>query len=442
MTALDYIHDALDEAVKGYTPITPKGRVLQVAGTVIRAITPRSSVGEVCLLQNPGSDKVLPAEVVGFDHSTALLAPMGEMRHLSPSTMVTPTGDIHRIEVGPHLRGRVLDGLGNPIDLDTGAAPSVLDRYSVNAMPPDPLSRKIISKPLALGVKAIDAFMTCGEGQRTGIFSAAGAGKSTLLGMLVRHAQVDITVVALIGERGREVREFIEQVLGPEGMKNTIVVVATSDRPAMERVKAAQVATTIAEYFRDQGMSVLLLMDSITRFARAQREIGLSAGEAPTRRGFPPSVFAELPRLMERAGTSDKGSITAFYTVLVEGDDLNEPVADEVRSILDGHIVLSRELADANHFPAIDILASLSRVMHNITDAEHQAAASKLRSLIAKHKEIELLIRVGEYQSGTDPEADEAVAKIKAINSMLRQDMHHRADFDMTLAQLREIAAI
>ncbi len=440
MGALDYFDGILHDVVRGYTPTTPKGRVLQVAGTIIRAITPRTSIGEVCLLQNPASSHVLPAEVVGFDHNTALLAPMGEMRALSPSTMVIPTGDIHRIEVGPHLRGHVLDGLGNPIDGADLGDTHLLHHYSANASPPDPLNRRIIDKPLALGIKAIDALMTCGEGQRTGIFSAAGAGKSTLLGMLVRHASVDITVVALIGERGREVREFIEQVLGPEGMKNTIVVVATSDRPAMERVKAAHVATTIAEYFRNQGNSVLLLMDSVTRFARAQREIGLSAGEAPTRRGFPPSVFAELPRLMERAGTSDKGSITAFYTVLVEGDDLNEPVADEVRSILDGHIVLSRELADANHFPAIDVLASLSRVMHNITDTEHQAAASRVRTLLAKYKEIELLVRVGEYQTGSDPEADEALAKIKAINSMLRQEIHHRADFEMTLAQLREIA--
>lgn len=440
MSALDYIDDVLQKAVKRYTPTTPRGRVLQVAGTVIKAITPRTSVGEVCLLQNPGASRVLPAEVVGFDHNTALLAPMGEMRELSPSTMVTPTGDIHRIAVGPHLRGRVLDGLGNPLDGVGGDDAPLTHHYSVNAMPPDPLSRRIIDKPLASGIKAIDALMTCGVGQRTGIFSAAGAGKSTLLGMLVRHADVDITVVALIGERGREVREFIEQVLGPEGMKNTVVVVATSDRPAMERVKAAQVATTIAEYFRDQGQSVLLLMDSVTRFARAQREIGLSAGEAPTRRGFPPSVFAELPRLMERTGTSDKGAITAFYTVLVEGDDMNEPVADEVRSILDGHIVLSRELADANHFPAIDVLGSLSRVMHNIVTPEHQAAASRLRTLIAKYREIELLIKVGEYQPGSDPEADEAIARINAINAMLRQDMHHRADFEMTLAQLREIA--
>jgi type III secretion protein N (ATPase) len=438
--SLQYIQEILDDSIKRYAPTTPKGRVLQVAGTVIKAIAPRTSMGEVCILQNPGSDTPLHAEVIGFDHNTTLLAPMGEMRDLSPSTKVTPTGDIHRIKVGPHLRGRVLNGMGEPIDhRGIGDNPLVQD-YSVNAFPPDPLSRTIISRPIQLGVKAIDAFTTCGEGQRTGIFSAAGAGKSTLLGMLVRHASVDITIVALIGERGREVREFIEQVLGPEGMKNTIIVVATSDRPAMERVKAAHVATTIAEYFRDQGMKVLLLMDSITRFARAQREIGLSAGEAPTRRGFPPSVFAELPRLMERAGTSDKGSITAFYTVLVEGDDMNEPVADEVRSILDGHIILSRELADANHFPAIDILASLSRVMQHITAPEHQAAASKLRSLMAKYKEIELLIRVGEYQAGSDPEADEAIAKINAIKSMVKQDIHHRADFEMTLAQMKEIA--
>ena len=440
--ALEYIHEILEDSVKRYAPTIPRGRVLQVAGTIIKAVAPRTSMGEVCLLQTPGDKPPLHAEVIGFDHNTTLLAPMGEMQDLSPSTKVTPTGDIHRVKVGPHLRGRVLNGMGDPIDHLAIKDDPLTEKYSVNAFPPDPLSRKIISQPITLGVKAIDAFITCGEGQRTGIFSAAGAGKSTLLGMLVRHAQVDITVVALIGERGREVREFIEHVLGAEGMKNTIVVVATSDRPAMERVKAAHVATTIAEYFRDQGMKVMLLMDSITRFARAQREIGLSAGEAPTRRGFPPSVFAELPRLMERAGTSDKGSITAFYTVLVEGDDMNEPVADEVRSILDGHIILSRDLADANHFPAIDILASLSRVMQNITTPDQQAAASKLRTLMAKYKEIELLIRVGEYQPGSDPEADEAIAKINAINSMVKQDMHHHADFQMTLAQMKEIAQL
>ena len=439
MTALDYIHDALDEAVKGYTPITPKGRVLQVAGTVIRAITPRSSVGEVCLLQNPGSDKVLPAEVVGFDHSTALLAPMGEMRHLSPSTMVTPTGDIHRIEVGPHLRGRVLDGLGNPIDLDTGAAPSVLDRYSVNAMPPDPLSRKIISKPLALGVKAIDAFMTCGEGQRMGIFAAAGGGKSTLLAMLVKGAAVDVTVLALIGERGREVREFMERDLGPEGMARSVLVVATSDRPSMERAKAAYVATAVAEYFRDEGKRVLLLMDSVTRFARALREIGLASGEPPTRRGFPPSVFATLPKLMERSGQSDKGSITALYTVLVEGDDMTEPVADETRSILDGHIILSRKLAAANHYPAIDILASTSRVMNAVTDPDHREAAAKLRQLLAKYDEVELLLKIGEYQQGNDPEADRAIAAIEPIRHFLRQSVDERVGLEEAVKAMQQI---
>ncbi len=440
--SVGYIQRALREALDNYAPYRPRGRVLQVAGTVIKAAAPRVSVGETCWLSNPGEAGGIAAEVVGFEKDVVLLTPLGDMSGISPSTQVEVTGRKLEVSVGPELRGRVLNGLGEPIDLDVKPPLAGTERYPVNADPPDPLTRQLIGAPLPLGIRAIDALLTCGVGQRIGIFAAAGAGKSTLLGMLVRHAAVDINVVALVGERGREVREFIEHTLGAEGMARSVIVVATSDRPAMERVKAAYVATAIAEYFRDQGQRVLLLMDSVTRFARAQREIGLAAGEVPTRRGFPPSVFAALPRLMERAGNSARGSITAFYTVLVEGDDMNEPVADETRSILDGHIVLSRALSTKNHYPAIDVLHSLSRVMATIVPREHLAAAGKIRDLLAKYQEIELLIRVGEYRRGSDPEADEAIQKIGAIRSLLQQHVDHHADYHTTIAQLRELAGL
>ncbi|NVJ92101.1 MAG: FliI/YscN family ATPase, partial [Methylocystaceae bacterium] len=302
-----------------------------------------------------------------------------------------------------------------------------------------PLSRQIISKPLALGVRVLDSMLTCGEGQRMGIFAAAGGGKSTLMAMLVKSANVDVTVMALIGERGREVREFIENDLGPEGMKKSVLICATSDKSSMERAKAAYVATSIAEYFRDQGKKVLFLMDSVTRFGRAQREIGLSAGEPPTRRGYPPSVFANLPRLMERVGMNDKGSITALYTVLVEGDDMNEPIADETRSILDGHIILSRKMAQAYRYPAVDVLASASRVMNSITTKEHQAKAGRVRELLAKYEEVELLVRIGEYQNGADLVADEALEKYEPIVTFLKQRTDEHADFDETIAQLQNL---
>ncbi|NJN47108.1 MAG: EscN/YscN/HrcN family type III secretion system ATPase [Candidatus Competibacteraceae bacterium] len=439
--SLHYITKRMQDAVTAAPLLTLQGRVVQVTGTVIKAIAPQARIGELCLLHKPGVSVPLPAEVIGFEHHIALLTAMGDMCGVSAGTAVEITGTAHQVQVGPELRGRVLDGLGEP--LDSGEPPlTTAVTYPVYAEPPAPLSRRMIDTPLALGIKAIDALTTCGEGQRMGIFAAAGVGKSTLLGMLVRHAQVDINVVALIGERGREVREFIEQSLGPEGMAKTIMVVATSDRPAMERVKAAYVATTIAEYFRDQGQRVLLLVDSITRFARAQREIGLAAGEAPTRRGFPASVFALLPKLLERVGQSDKGSITAFYAVLVEGDDLNEPIADEVRSLLDGHIVLSRDLAAAHHYPAIDVLASLSRIMPSVTPPEHRIAAGRVRELLAKYQDIELLVRIGEYQKGADPLADEALAKISAIRELLRQDMTTCAEFAETLAQLKQLSGV
>jgi type III secretion protein N (ATPase) len=345
---------------------------------------------------------------------------------------------VQSVVVGPQLKGRVLDGFGNFLDgLDTPFHPE--DRYPVYQSPPDPMKRRIIEHPLSLGVRAIDGLLTCGEGQRMGIFAAAGGGKSTLLAMLVKGADVDVTVLALIGERGREVREFIEHDLGPEGLAKSVIVVATSDKSSMERAKAASVATSIAEYLRDQGKKVLFLMDSVTRFARAQREIGLAAGEPPTRRGFPPSVFANLPRLMERVGMNDKGSITALYTVLVEGDDMNEPVADETRSILDGHIILSHKQGAQNHYPAIDILASKSRVMDKVVTKERRAMAGKVNAWMALYAEVELLVKIGEYQKGSDPRSDQAIAKQDAIRNFLRQSTRDLESHDSTLRKLAEL---
>ena len=438
-TQFDYIIEVLEESVQDANLLEIRGRVTQVTGTIIKAVVPGVRIGELCILRNPDSNFELKAEVVGFAGKEALLTPMGEMYGVSSNTEVRPTGGMHRVPVGSNLLGRVLNGMGEPLDVGSKGPLEIEDHYPVYQDAPDPLARRIISQPLALGIRALDGLLTCGEGQRMGIFAAAGGGKSTLLSMLVKGADVDVTVLALIGERGREVREFIEHDLGPEGAAKSVIVVATSDRPSMERAKAAYVATSIAEYFRDQGKRVLLLMDSVTRFARAQREIGLAAGEPPTRRGFPPSVFANLPRLMERAGQSDKGFITALYTVLVEGDDMTEPVADETRSILDGHIILSRKLAAANHYPAIDVLASASRVMNAIVDQQHKNAASRMRELMAKFEEVELLVKIGEYKQGSDRLADEALAKIDAIRAFLRQRTDDRTGFDETVQMLRNI---
>jgi type III secretion protein N (ATPase) len=384
----------------------------------------------------------MKAEVVGFSRDAALLTPLGDMYGISAYTEVTPTGRAHMVPVGDGLLGRVLDGLGRPLDADT-AGPLQADRfYPVFADAPDPMRRRIIKDPMPLGVRAIDGLLTCGEGQRMGIFAAAGGGKSTLLGMLVKGAAADVIVIALIGERGREVREFIENELGEEGCRRSVIVCATSDKSSMERAKAAYVATAIAEYFRDQGRKVLFLMDSVTRFARAQREIGLAAGEPPTRRGFPPSVFATLPKLMERVGMNDRGSITALYTVLVEGDDMTEPIADETRSILDGHIILSRNLAAANHYPAIDILASTSRVQNAVVSREHRAAAGRLRELMAKYAEVELLVKIGEYKRGGDATTDEAIDKIEVIREFLKQRTEDRSPFASAQAGLSKLTGL
>ena len=444
MSAVDsfgYIPTALRSALAETNPLAVKGRVSHVIGTIIRAVVPAVRVGEICLLRNPGEDFELNAEVVGFVKDAALLTPIGDMHGVSSTTEVIPTGRPHLVPVGPSLFGRVLDGMGKPMDMATKGKLTPEAYYPVYQETPDPLTRRIIDRPLPLGVRVLDGLLTCGEGQRMGVFAAAGGGKSTLLSMLVRGAAVDVAVLALIGERGREVREFIERDLGEEGLKRSIVVCATSDKSSMERAKAAYVATAIAEFFRDQGKRVLLLMDSVTRFARALREIGLAAGEPPTRRGFPPSVFANLPKLMERVGMSHKGSITALYTVLVEGDDMTEPVADETRSILDGHIVLSRRLGAANHYPAVDVLASASRVMNAVITNEHKAAAGRVRELMAKYAEIELLIKIGEYKPGSDKVTDEAVKKIDRINQFLKQPTHELVAFEETLKLLQGLAA-
>ena len=444
MSAVDsfgYIPTALRSALAETNPLAVKGRVSHVIGTIIRAVVPAVRVGEICLLRNPGEDFELNAEVVGFVKDAALLTPIGDMHGVSSTTEVIPTGRPHLVPVGPSLFGRVLDGMGKPMDMATKGKLTPEAYYPVYQETPDPLTRRIIDRPLPLGVRVLDGLLTCGEGQRMGVFAAAGGGKSTLLSMLVRGAAVDVAVLALIGERGREVREFIERDLGEEGLKRSIVVCANSDKSSMERAKAAYVATAIAEYFRDQGKRVLLLMDSVTRFARALREIGLAAGEPPTRRGFPPSVFANLPKLMERVGMSHKGSITALYTVLVEGDDMTEPVADETRSILDGHIVLSRRLGAANHYPAVDVLASASRVMNAVITNEHKAAAGRVRELMAKYAEIELLIKIGEYKPGSDKVTDEAVKKIDRINQFLKQPTYELVAFEETLKLLQGLAA-
>lgn len=432
-----YITELLDGALEEARPLQVKGRVTQVVGTIIKAVVPGVKVGELCALKNPWEDFELIAEVVGFSKQAALLTPLGNIVGVSSATEVIPSGRTHSVPVGPNMLGRVLNGLGDPID---GLGPVDIEtHYPVYALPPNPMTRKPIDRPMSLGVRVMDATLTCGEGQRMGIFAAAGGGKSTLLAQLIRNSEADIVVLALIGERGRELREFIEKDLGEEGLKRSVIVCATSDRSSMERLKAAYVGTAIAEYFRDQGRRVLLLMDSVTRFARAQREIGLAAGEPPTRRGFPPSVFATLPQLMERAGQSEKGSITALYTVLVEGDDMTEPVADETRSILDGHIILSRRLGAANHYPAIDVLASVSRVFNAVTSDEHRQMASRLRLLMAKYAEVEMLIKLGEYKPGGDAVTDEAVKKIDKINAFLKQGTHEKSTFEETLKKLKEL---
>jgi flagellum-specific ATP synthase len=394
------------------------GRVSDLIGLIVEASGLEAEVGEVCHVAAGRRRPAVPAEVVGFRGGRTLLMPLGDMQGIAPGRTVTATGEPMRVAVGDALLGRVLDGLGRPIDGMPDASGAAL--RSTLGSPPDPLSRPRIEDRVTLGVRALDGVIPCGRGQRLGIFAGSGVGKSSLLGMIARSASADVNVIALVGERGREVREFIERDVG-DALQRSVVVVATSDQPALVRIKAAFTATAIAEHFRDQGADVMLMMDSVTRVAMAQREVGLAVGEPPATRGYTPSVFALLPQLLERSGTSPEGAITALYTVLVDGDDMNEPVADAARSILDGHVVLSRHLAHAGHYPAIDVLQSVSRLTSEIAPREIQDAGVNLRRLMAAHKEKEDLIAIGAYQHGADPIVDEALAKDGAIKAYLRQ---------------------
>jgi flagellum-specific ATP synthase len=422
-------------------PYRLNGRVSELIGLVVESRGPEASVGERCEILLPGHRTGRPrlqAEVVGFREGKTLLMPLGDATGVGPGQTVVATGATVRVDLGTGLLGRVLDGLGRPID--GLAAPAIEARRPIDAPPPDVLGRPTIREPLPLGVRAIDALMPCGRGQRLGIFAGSGVGKSTLMGMMARGTSADVNVIALVGERGREVREFIEHDLGPEGLARSVVVVATSDQPALVRITAAFVATTIAEFFRDRGADVLLMMDSITRLATAQREVGLAIGEPPATRGYTPSVFAMLPRILERAGTAPVGSITGLYTVLVEGDDMNEPVADAVRSILDGHIVLSRELAHRHHYPAIDVLQSVSRLAPQLLSPEHLDAGGRLRGLLAAHRHAEDLIAIGAYIPGSDPRVDEARAKLADIEAFLCQAVGDPYSRDEALGRLLALA--
>ena len=414
-----------------------KGKVSRVIGLTIESRGPAVRLGETCHIYPIKSKDPVLAEVVGFKEDTVLLMPLGEMEGIGPGSMVIATGNTLEVDVGEQLLGRILDGMGNPID--DFEPPSLNYSYPVNNQPPNPLSRTKITEPLPLGVKAIDGFLTCGRGQRIGIFAGSGVGKSTLLGMIARNTLADINVIAHIGERGREVKEFIDNDLEEEGLKKSVVIVVTSDQPPLVRMKGALLATSIAEYFRDCGKNVVLMMDSLTRFSMAQREVGLAIGEPPVTKGYTPSVFAVLPKLLERAGNSSKGSITGLYTVLVDGDDMNEPIADAVRGILDGHIVLSRNLANKNHYPAIDILASVSRVMPNIVDKEHIGIVGQIKDLMATYRDSEDLINIGAYIKGTNKKVDMAIEKIEAINDFLKQGVHDRLTFDEIVELLRGI---
>lgn len=436
---LSAIMPRLQEVVRDSTPRVMKGRVRRLLGVIVHATVTDVRVGEICHLVDPITKCVVLAEVIGLVDDMAVLTPVGDLTGLSSRTEVVPTGAELRIPVGPGLLGRVINALGEPLDGPRWSATQIEAFYPIGATPPSPLARKLVTDPIQLGIRAIDGLLTCARGQRIGIFGAPGTGKSTLLADIVRGTDADVVVVALVGERGREVREFVDRQIGPKAQQRTVVVAATSDRPAMERVKAAHVATTIAEFFRDRGKHVLLLTDSLTRFARAQREIGLAAGEPATRRGFPPSLFAELPRLLERSGPGQDGSITGIYTVLVEGDIALDPVAEEVQAILDGQLMLSNELAQRNHFPAIDILRSRSRLMEIVTPADQRADATHMRTLLARHADVELLVRVGEYQQGSDPIADEAIAKINRINAFLRQPSTERVSLAETRQRMKEI---
>ena len=430
MIGIDF--ESIINRINSIPNTTFEGKVSKVIGLTVEVEGIKAFVGELCIIHN-NMGMEIQCEVVGFKEDCVILMPLGELIGVSPGCKVVGKGVPLNVRCSDELLGKILDGLGNPIDGEI-----ILDgeNYSLSNEPPDPMRRPRITNIMPTGVRAIDGFLTCGEGQRIGIFAGSGVGKSTTLGMMARTADADVNVIALIGERGREVLDFIERDLGPEGMKKSVVVCATSDKSPLVRLKGALTATSIAEYFRDKGKKVLLMMDSVTRFAMAQREVGLAIGEPPAQKGYTPSVFAMLPKLMERTGMSDKGSITAFYTVLVDGDDFNEPIADTVRGILDGHIVLSRQLAHKNHYPAIDILNSVSRLMKEIATDEQNKAASKARDILATYKEAEDLINIGAYEEGSNKEIDLAIKYIGKVNSYLKQGVNEVSQFELSKSQL------
>ena len=424
--------------IQGAKIIKNRGQVIQVIGLVIEGIGPASAIGDMCLLQLKGTGVEIPAEVVGFRDHKILLMPLGDTRGIEPGGTIIPLEIPAQVKVGEGLLGRVLNGVGDPID-QKGMI-SLKETYPLYATPSNPILRQRITQPIDVGIKAINGLLTLGKGQRIALFSGSGVGKSTLLGMMARHTAAKICVVALIGERGREVREFIEKDLGEEGLQRSVVIVATSDQPPLIRIRGAYLATAIAEYFRDQGNDVLFMMDSVTRFAMASREVGLAIGEPPTSKGYTPSVFAQLPKLLERVGTTSRqGSITGIYTVLVEGDDMNEPIADAIRAIADGHIVMSRDLANQNHYPPIDVLSSVSRIMVDVVDPGQMTARNKLVSIMATYRKVEDLINIGAYVEGSNPEIDYAIRKIPEINAFLRQAIPERVNFAECLERLKTV---
>lgn len=420
--------DKYKELLHAIDPIRVNGKVTQVIGLTVESEGPDVSIGDLCYIYPHKSNKPLKAEVVGFRSNKVILMPLGDLDAIGPGCDVVGTGKPLTVQVGHELLGKVLDGLGQP--LDGSYLPSRMAQYSTNNAPSNPLTRPRVLNPISVGVRCIDGLLTIGKGQRVGIFAGSGVGKSTLMGMIARNTSADVNVIALIGERGREVLDFIERDLGPEGLARSVVIVATSDQPALIRIKGAMIATSIAEYFRDRGLNVMMMMDSVTRFAMAQREVGLAVGEPPATRGYTPSVFAMLPRLLERSGTGAKGSITAFYTVLVDGDDMNEPIADAVRGILDGHIVLNRSIANKGHYPAIDVLSSVSRVMNEIVPSEHMEAADQLKRLLSIYKDSEDLINIGAYQKGSNPNIDIAMENIEAIWDFTKQKTSEKLTYE------------
>lgn len=425
------------ESVKNKHFFNKLGKVVNVVGLTIESMGPDATLGDICRIYTDSSNsKFIVAEVVGFKDNKTLLMPYENTNGIGIGCLVQTEGCPLSIQVGNFLLGEVLDGLGRPMD---GREFTSGITYSVENTPPDPMQREIIDEVLPLGVKAVDGLITIGKGQRIGIFAGSGVGKSTLMGMFARNTKADINVIALIGERGREVREFIERDLGEEGMKRSVVVVATSDKPALERNKAAKTATAIAEYFRDKGKDVLLMMDSLTRFSMAQREIGLASGEPPVTRGYPPSVYAEMPKLLERAGRNDKGSITGLYTVLVDGDDFNEPITDTARSILDGHIMLDRKLAHKNHYPAIDVLQSISRCMSSIVDSSQKKDAGRIKNIMSTYRDAEDLINIGAYKKGSNPSIDESIAYIDKVNAFLMQATDEKFTYEESVRMMNEL---